>query len=121
MLRKVAVPVRFLHVFGVHSRLSPLIQITGIVLNQSHFMCPGCEASHYLYGPPEAFRGTAARLGVDVLAELPLVPGVSQGGDAGLPYRLLSSTPHGDRDGLGGSQWLEGMSRVAEKVWHSMA
>jgi len=83
-------------------------------------MCPGCEASHYLYGAPEAFRATATRLGVDVLAELPLVPGVSQGGDAGLPYRLLSSTPHGDRGGLGGNQWLQEMSRVAEKVWHSM-
>ncbi|KAF7367488.1 P-loop containing nucleoside triphosphate hydrolase protein [Mycena sanguinolenta] len=33
MLRKVAVPV------------------TGIVLNQSHFMCPGCTTAHYLYGP----------------------------------------------------------------------
>ncbi|KAJ7451081.1 P-loop containing nucleoside triphosphate hydrolase protein [Mycena latifolia] len=102
MLRKVSVP------------------ISGIVLNQSHFMCPGCEARHYLYGPPEAFRATAARLGVDILAELPLVPGVSQGGDAGLPYSLLSSTQHGDPDGLGGSQWLKEMGQVAEKIWLSM-
>jgi len=102
MLRKVSVP------------------ITGIVLNQSHFMCPGCDARHYLYGPPEGFRATATRLGVDVLAELPLVPGVSQGGDAGLPYGLLSSTKHGEQDGLGGSQWLEQMGHVAEKLWVSM-
>jgi len=102
MLRKVAVP------------------ITGIVLNQSHFMCPGCEARHYLYGPPEAFRATAARLGVDVLGELPLVPGVSQGGDAGLPYGLLPSTQYGDQDGVGGKQWLTEMRQVAEKVWLSM-
>lgn len=102
MLRKVSVP------------------ITGIVLNQAHFMCPNCEARHYLYGPPEAFRATAARLGVDILAELPLVPGVSQGGDAGLPYSLLSPAQHESRDGLGGSQWLEEMGQVAEKVWLSM-
>ncbi|KAJ6498114.1 hypothetical protein C8R47DRAFT_1212438 [Mycena vitilis] len=81
MLRKVAVPV------------------AGIVLNQSHFMCPGCETRHYLYGPPEPFRATAGRLGVEVLAELPLVPGVSQGGDSGLPYGLASATRSGDNDG----------------------
>ncbi|KAJ7479973.1 P-loop containing nucleoside triphosphate hydrolase protein [Mycena galericulata] len=102
MLRKVSVP------------------ITGIVLNQAHFMCPGCETRHHLYGPPEGFRATAARLGVEVLAELPLVPGVSQGGDAGLPYGLLSSTEHGDQDGLGGRQWLQDMDHVAEKLWLSM-
>jgi len=101
MLRKVAVPV------------------TGIVLNQSHFMCPGCETRHYLYGPPEGFRATAARLGVDVLAELPLVPGVSRGGDSGLPYGLVSSTQYGDQDGVGGSEWLKDMARVAEKIWLS--
>ncbi|KAF7340236.1 Iron-sulfur protein IND1 [Mycena venus] len=99
MLRKVAVPV------------------TGIVLNQSHFMCPGCETRHYLYGSPEGFRSTAARLGVDVLAELPLVPGVSRGGDSGLPYGLVSSS---GQDGVGGSDWLMDMSRVAEKMWLSI-
>jgi len=99
MLRKVAVP------------------ITGIVLNQSHFICPGCEARHHLYGPPEAFHATASRLGVDILAELPLVPGVSKGGDAGLPYGLLSSTKDGDQAGRGGKEWLEDMRLVAEKVW----
>ncbi|KAJ7743840.1 P-loop containing nucleoside triphosphate hydrolase protein [Mycena metata] len=103
MLRKIAVP------------------ITGIVLNQSHFLCPGCETRHYLYGSPEAFQATAARLGVDVLAELPLVPGVSQGGDGGLPYGLMSSTQHGDKDGPGGSEWLKDMKRVAEHVWQSIA
>ncbi|KAJ6614868.1 P-loop containing nucleoside triphosphate hydrolase protein [Mycena sp. CBHHK59/15] len=102
MLRKVAVP------------------ITGIVLNQSYFMCPGCKASHYLYGPPEAFRATAARLGVDVLAELPLVPGVSIGGDVGLPYALASSSQRVERGGLGGSLWLDQMVHVAEEVWLSI-
>ncbi|KAJ7237461.1 P-loop containing nucleoside triphosphate hydrolase protein [Mycena haematopus] len=102
MLRKVAVPV------------------TGIVLNQSHFMCPGCTTTHYLYGPPEGFRATAARLGVDILAELPLVSGVSRGGDLGLPYHLLSSTQYRDQDGIGGTEWLKDMALVAEKIWFSM-
>jgi ATP-binding protein involved in chromosome partitioning len=119
MLRKVAVPVSELRK-SYRDHIYIPIQVTGIVLNQSHFMCPGCETSHYLYGPPEAFRTTAARLGVDVLAELPLVPGVSRGGDSGLPYALMSSTEHGSQDGAGGSQWLKDMSRVAEKIWLSM-
>jgi ATP-binding protein involved in chromosome partitioning len=121
MLRKVAVPVGFFASDRVRSMLiCTCKQITGIVLNQSHFMCPECEARHYLYGPPEAFRATAARLGVDVLGELPLVPGVSQGGDAGLPYGLLPSTQYGDQDSVGGKQWLTEMRQVAEKVWLSM-
>ncbi|KAJ7151712.1 P-loop containing nucleoside triphosphate hydrolase protein [Mycena filopes] len=111
MLRKVAVPVshpsRFLY--------------NRIVLNQSHFMCPGCETRHYLYGSSETFQATAARLGVKVLAELPLVPGVSRGGDDGLPYGLLSSARPEEKDGAGGSEWLKDMSRVAEHVWQSIA
>lgn len=80
-------------------------------------MCPGCETRHYLYGPPEGFRTTASRLGIEVLAELPLVPGVSRGGDNGLPYRLASPT---DQDGIGGSEWLRDMAGVAEKIWLSI-
>ncbi|KAJ7621211.1 P-loop containing nucleoside triphosphate hydrolase protein [Roridomyces roridus] len=91
------------------------VPITGIVLNQSHFLCPGCDTKHYLYGPPEGFRGTAARLGVNVLAELPLVPAVSQGGDAGMPYALWSSTRR--EGGVGGTEWLQEMNRVAEKLY----
>ncbi|KAF8151963.1 P-loop containing nucleoside triphosphate hydrolase protein [Mycena galopus ATCC 62051] len=68
--------------------------------------------------PPEGFRATANRLGVDVLAELPLVPGVSRGGDGGLPYALTSS--YKDQDGVGGSEWLKDMALVAEKIWLSM-
>ncbi|KAK7064844.1 iron-sulfur protein IND1 [Favolaschia claudopus] len=99
MLRKVAVP------------------ITGIVLNQSHFICPDCETRHYLYGPAEGFRTTAGRLEVPILAELPLVPGVSREGDRGVPYGLAASTP----DGAGGNQWLEDMAGVAKKIWDSVS
>ncbi|CAK5279812.1 unnamed protein product [Mycena citricolor] len=95
MLRKVAVP------------------ITGIVLNQSYFKCPSCEDKHYLYGSPDLFRSTASRLGVDVLAELPLEPGVSQGGDVGKPFALHAAK-------AGESLWLKDMDTVAERLWQAV-
>ncbi|KAF9030990.1 P-loop containing nucleoside triphosphate hydrolase protein [Hymenopellis radicata] len=90
------------------------VPITGIVLNQSHFICGNCDAAHYLFGSPEGFRSAAERLGVDVLAELPLVPGVSVGGDCGIPYALKADE---DRQG---KVWNEAMMGVATKVQHSL-
>ncbi len=90
------------------------VPITGIVLNQSHFICGNCDASHYLFGSPEGFRSAAERLGVDVLAELPLVPGVSIGGDSGVPYALKAGE---DRQG---KIWNEAMMGVASKVQNSL-
>lgn len=101
MLRKVSVP------------------ITGIVLNQSHFICPSCTAPHQLFGPPDAFRATAGRLGIEILAELPLVPQVSTKGDAGIPYSLVGDASQKEA-GQGANEWNGKMMEVAEKVWQSM-
>ncbi|KAL6304486.1 P-loop containing nucleoside triphosphate hydrolase protein [Sparassis latifolia] len=93
------------------------VPIIGLLLNQSHFICPSCATSHYLFGPPKSFRATATRLGVDVLGELPLVPGVSSGGDKGIPYALASAdaVPDGGRE-----QWLATMDDIASRVWQSL-
>jgi ATP-binding protein involved in chromosome partitioning len=118
MLRKVAVPVSAPvepSILGL-----TLSQITGIVLNQSHFICPSCTEPHYLFGAPDGFRATSKRLGIDILAELPLVPSVSTGGDAGIPYSLVSADARGP-DALGGAQWNEKMMKAAEVVWKSLA
>src|SRR3984957_16628695 len=93
--------------------IQPIKQITGLLLNQSHFICPSCTTSHQLFGSPDAFRSTASRLGVEVLGELPLVTGVSEGGDRGIPYALHDEGP-------GGRQWKVTMSDVAAKVWNAM-
>lgn len=53
-----------------------------------------------------------------VLAELPLVPGVSTGGDHGMPYALVGG---GAEEGPGGEKWREGMKEVAEKVWQGLS
>lgn len=71
--------------------------------------------SHHLFGSPTSFRATANRLGIDILGELPLIPGVSEGGDRGVPYALTSSDPA--MDGRGGKQWIEVMEGVGAKVW----
>ncbi|KAI0670105.1 P-loop containing nucleoside triphosphate hydrolase protein [Trametes maxima] len=94
------------------------VPITGLLLNESHFICPSCTTPHELFGPPAAFRATAARFGVDVLGELPLVPGVSKGGDRGVPYALYSASETTDP---GGKEWKETLAGVAGKVWQFLS
>jgi len=90
------------------------IPIIGLVLNQSYFLCPTCSTPHHLFGSSDAPRA----LGIKFLGELPLTPGVSTGGDAGLPYALLNS--HSDTDGKAGQQWQEGMLGIAERIWETL-
>ena len=93
--------------------------MTGIILNESYFVCPSCTTPHHLFGAPDAFRATASRLGIDILAELPLVQGVSTSGDAGVPYSLAPEALK-KADGLGGVQWGEGMAAAAKNVWRAL-
>ncbi|KAH9829041.1 P-loop containing nucleoside triphosphate hydrolase protein [Rhodofomes roseus] len=93
------------------------VPILGLLLNQAFYTCPSCAAPHHLYGPPDPFRATAARLGAPVLGELPVAPGVSTGGDAGVPYVLLPEQ-HRARDPAG---WDRTMSAVAERVWAALS
>ncbi|KAI0662625.1 P-loop containing nucleoside triphosphate hydrolase protein [Cubamyces menziesii] len=94
------------------------VPIAGLVLNESHFICPSCTTPHQLFGSPAAFRATAARYSVNVLGELPLVPGVSQGGDRGVPYALYSAAEASDP---GGKEWKETMASVAGQVWQFLS
>ena len=52
------------------------------------------------------------------MGELPLVPGVSSGGDEGVPYALTSRT---EKDGAGGAEWKATMDAVAARVWASLS
>jgi len=97
------------------------VPITGILLNQSYFLCPTCTTPHHLFGSPAAFRATAASLGVGVLGELPLVQGVSSGGDQGVPYALVVDDKMNAKDGAGGVEWKTTMESVASKVWTSLS
>jgi len=90
------------------------IPTIGLVLNQSYFICPSCDTPHRLFGSSDAAMG----LGVELLGELPLTPGVSTGGDAGLPYALLGL--RSETDGVAGGRWREAMTGVSERVWEAL-
>lgn len=89
------------------------------MLNQSYFTPPGSTTPYHLFGSADSFRSTAERLGVEALAELPLVPGVSASGDKGVPYSLVGQDGRRN-DGIGGEEWRSSMSEVAKRVWDSL-
>jgi len=87
------------------------VPIIGLVLNQSYFVCPTCNTPHQLFGSSIA----AKALGINILGELPLTPGVSIGSDAGLPYAILNS--RSDTDGAAGRLWQEAILGITKHVW----
>jgi ATP-binding protein involved in chromosome partitioning len=94
----------------VFAAVSTHLQITGLILNQASFLCPSCNTAHELFGPPT----NASRLGITVLAQLPLVRGVSCGGDRGIPYVLEGTN---GKDGRAGEIWRDAMNAAAGEVW----
>ncbi|KAI1797689.1 P-loop containing nucleoside triphosphate hydrolase protein [Ganoderma leucocontextum] len=97
------------------------VPIVGLLLNESHFICSSCSTPHELFGSPASFRATAQRYGVGVLGELPLVPGVSHGGDHGVPYALYSPDNDKGVTDPGGEEWKDTMADVASKVWQFLS
>ncbi|HBY96930.1 MAG TPA: hypothetical protein DEP84_23780 [Chloroflexi bacterium] len=60
------------------------VPILGLVENMSHFVCPNCGHESHLFAA-RTVRAAAARLGVPLLAEIPIVPAVREGADEGRP------------------------------------
>ncbi|HJQ84925.1 MAG TPA: Mrp/NBP35 family ATP-binding protein, partial [Candidatus Binatia bacterium] len=58
--------------------------VLGVVENMAGYVCPSCGTDDPVFGEGGAER-LAARFGVPLLARLPLVPAVREGGDAGRP------------------------------------
>jgi ATP-binding protein involved in chromosome partitioning len=56
------------------------------------FHCPDCGSAHSIFGQGGA-REMAAKLGVPLLAEIPLVPRIRETSDAGTPVAV--SAPEG--------------------------
>ncbi|KAG6810608.1 hypothetical protein H0H92_011160 [Tricholoma furcatifolium] len=115
------------------------VPISGLVLNNAYYLCPTCSSTssplsstssslphmhgahgaHYLFGSPDRFRTTAQQLDIPILAELPLVPGVSAAGDKGVPYGLIERQLR-EEGGRGGEEWIKAMLGVAENIWESL-
>jgi ATP-binding protein involved in chromosome partitioning len=66
------------------------VRTLGVVENMSGFICPDCGAEHDIFGTGGA-ASLSRELGLEVLARIPLEPGVRTGGDAGAP---ITSTQH---------------------------
>src|ERR1700676_2733242 len=68
------------------------VPILGLVENMSYFLCPNDGNRYNIFGSGGGERG-AARLGVPLLAQIPLEIGLRESGDKGLP--LAFSEPDG--------------------------
>jgi ATP-binding protein involved in chromosome partitioning len=69
------------------------VPILGLVENMSWFQPPGREEKYFLFGEGGG-RREAARLGVPVLAEIPIDVPTREGGDAGTPIALRPASSH---------------------------
>jgi ATP-binding protein involved in chromosome partitioning len=60
------------------------IPILGVVENMSYFKCDGCEKRHPLFGDGGG-KALSKKFNTELLAELPIVTKVREGGDEGRP------------------------------------
>jgi len=63
------------------------VPILGLVENMSFFLCPHCSERTEIFGSGGG-RDEAKRMGVPLLAEIPLEPAIRQSGDAGEPIAV---------------------------------
>jgi len=95
------------------------IPILGLLLNFSHFTCPSCSEPHRIFGSPDSFYKAAKDLGVPVLGEIPLVPGVSTGGDRA---RHVCGPGWEEGEMTGGEREVRTvMADVGARVWEALA
>lgn len=84
--------------------------ILGIVENMSGFVCPDCGNMHPIFGEGGGLR-TAQENDVELLAQIPIEPGIRTGGDEGEP--LVSVAPN--------SQTGIAFAHLAERVATQLA
>ena len=58
------------------------IDVIGLVENMSYYLCPHCDKRHELFGRGGG-QALAAKLDIEFLGEIPLLPAVREGGDRG--------------------------------------
>jgi ATP-binding protein involved in chromosome partitioning len=67
------------------------VPVMGFVENMSYFVCDGCDKKHFLFGS-EGGKILSKKYGVDLIAQLPMVPTVREGGDEGRPVVIGKPT-----------------------------
>jgi ATP-binding protein involved in chromosome partitioning len=73
----------------------------------SAFICPDCGSEHDLFGSGGGAK-IARELGLEVLARVPIEPGIRAGGDAGVP---ITSTQY-PTEGSAAQEALRELARV---------
>lgn len=81
------------------------IPITGVVENESYFVCDGCEKRHEIFGSGGGQK-IAEAAGAPLLGQIPLDPAVRKWGDAGTP--VVQAAP--------GSEIAKAFVSVAERL-----
>lgn len=81
------------------------IPITGVVENESYFVCDGCEKRHELFGSGGGAK-VAEMAGAPLLGQIPIHPSVREWGDAGTP--LVQASP--------GSAMAKAFVEVADRL-----
>ena len=85
------------------------IPVTGVVENNSYFICDGCDKKHFLLGTGGGQK-IADMAGAPLLAQLPMDPTVQHWGDAGTP--VVQAAP----ESAIAKQFLELADRVASAL-----
>jgi ATP-binding protein involved in chromosome partitioning len=70
------------------------VPVLGLVENMSYFVCDGCSKKHFIFG--SSTHTLRERFGIETLAEIPVIPNVSQA-DGHLidePMRILAGNMH---------------------------
>jgi ATP-binding protein involved in chromosome partitioning len=65
----------------------------GVIENMSYYVCPHCGEREPIFGSGGG-REAAETLGVPLMAQVPLVPALREGGDAGMP--IVVADPQGE-------------------------
>jgi ATP-binding protein involved in chromosome partitioning len=86
------------------------IPVMGIVENMSYFKCDSCDKKHNLFGS-EGGKLLARKFNLELLAQLPILPSVREGGDEGRPIVLRDPQ----------SEVALGMRALARKIAQNVA
>ncbi len=70
---------------GMFEKLN--VPIIGVVENMSHFICPGCDHRHHIFGEGGA-RKISEKFSIPFLGEIPLHSDIMSGSDLGRPIML---------------------------------
>jgi ATP-binding protein involved in chromosome partitioning len=72
---------------GMFEKLN--VPILGVIENMSHFICPGCNEKHYIFGDGGA-KKISEQFKIPFLGEIPLNSGIMSGSDLGKPIMITN-------------------------------